>query len=346
MNLTDLIDDALEISVVGSFSRIGDAVRRRLFGWTPAAPGSLSGRTVLVTGPTSGLGRAAAEALAALGARMILVGRDPDRLADLRDALVRAHGEDRFSVVVADMASLDSVRDGAKQILASEPRLDVVVDNAGAMFPARIESPDGIEATLATMVVGPFALIGGLLPLLRRTRHTRVIAVTSGGMYAQRLDLNDLEWTRQAYQGTRAYARAKRAQVALIREWARRIPPSEVTFTAMHPGWADTPGLSASLPAFRSLMTPILRTPAEGADTIVWLATAGSPPVASGRLYLDRRPRPFDRIPGTRLTASERRRLWRAVGSLAEVADPAPMPTDADQTTPPTTTRPSHGAAK
>ena len=227
MNLTDLVDDAIEISVVGSFSRIGYAVRRRLFGWAPADPDSLSGRTVLVTGPTSGLGRAATEALAALGARVILVGRRPDRLADVRDALVRTHGEDRFPIVVADMASLDSVRAAAERILESEPRLDVLVDNAGAIFPERTESPDGIEATLATMVVGPFALIAGLLPLLRRTGRARVIAVTSGGMYAQRLDLDDLEWTTRAYDGTRAYARAKRAQVALIREWARRIPASE-----------------------------------------------------------------------------------------------------------------------
>jgi dehydrogenase/reductase SDR family member 12 len=343
MNLTDLVDDAIEISVVGSFSRIGYAVRRRLFGWAPADPGSLSGRTVLVTGPTSGLGRAATEALAALGARVILVGRRPDRLADLRDALVRTEGEDRFPIVVADMASLDSVRAAAERILASEPRLDVVVDNAGAIFPERTESPDGIEASLATMVVGPFALIAGLLPLLRRTGRARVIAVTSGGMYVQRLDLDDLERTTEAYDGTRAYARAKRAQVALIREWARRIPASEVTFMAMHPGWADTPGLSASLPSFRRLMTPILRTPAEGADTIVWLAAAGSSPVSSGRLYLDRRARPFDRIPSTRLKADQRRRLWREVVRLAEVADPVPEPTGAEQTTAPTTARTTNG---
>ena len=340
MYVTHLVDDALEISVVGSFSRIGHAVRRRLFDWAPAEPGSLAGRTVLVTGPTSGLGRAATEALAALGARVILVGRRPDRLAHLQDGLVRAHGEDRFPVVVADMAALDSVRAAAERILASEPRLDVIVDNAGAMFPERTESPDGIESTLATMVVGPFGLVAGLLPLLRGTGRSRVIAVTSGGMYAQRLDLDDLEWTSGAYDRTRAYARAKRAQVALIREWARRVPASEVTFAAMHPGWADTPGLSGSLPAFRRLMTPILRTPAEGADTIVWLATAGSPPIVSGRLYLDRRARPFDRLPGTRLTARERQRAWGAVVRLADVADPVPMPATAGMTAaPPITTR-------
>jgi dehydrogenase/reductase SDR family member 12 len=339
MNLAHFVDDALEISVVGSFSRIGHAVRRRLFDWAPAVAGSLSGRTVLVTGPTSGLGLAATLALAALGARVILVGRRPDRLADLRDGLVRTHGEDRFPVVVADMATLESVRAAIERILATESRLDVIVDNAGAMFPERTESVDGIEATLATMVVGPFALVAGLLPLLRRTGSSRVIAVTSGGMYAQRLDIDDLEWRAGAYDGTRAYARAKRAQVALIREWARRTPASEVTFTAMHPGWADTPGLAASLPAFRRLMKPILRTPAEGADTIVWLATAGSPPVVTGRLYLDRRARPFDRLPGTRLTADERRRLWHAVVRLAEVADPVPVPSRTGPTAAPASPR-------
>lgn len=344
VNLVDnLVDDALEISVVGSFSRIGYAVRRRMFGWAPADPGSLSGRTVLVTGPTSGLGRATTEALAALGARVILVGRRPDRLAEVRDALVRTNGEDRFPIIVADMASLDSVGAAVERILANELRLDIVVDNAGGIFSNRTESPDGIEVTLATMVVGPFALIAGLMPLLRRTERARVIAVTSGGMYAQRLDLDDLEWRTEDFDGTRAYARAKRAQVALVREWARRIPASEVTFNAMHPGWADTPGLSASLPAFRRLMTPILRTPAEGVDTIVWLADAGPLPVTSGGLYLDRRMRLFDRLPSTRLTAGQRRQLWREVVRLAEVADPAAVPISAELPIAPTAARTTHG---
>ena len=100
------------------------------------------------------------------------------------------------------------------------------------------------------MVVGPFALIAGLLPLLRRTGRARVVAVTSGGMYAQPLDLDDLQWAGRPLNGPRAYAQAKRAQVALMREWARRVPPGEVAFSAMHPGWADTPGLAAALPGF------------------------------------------------------------------------------------------------
>ena len=318
-----LIDAGLEISVVGSFTRIGPAVRRRLFGWSSPPAGAMAGRTVLVTGPTSGLGRAATDALADLGARVVLVGRSEERLALLRDELVGVHGEDRFPVVVADMGSLASVRAAVAQILATESRLDVLIDNAGALYPERIEGPDGIEATLAVLVVGPFVLVAGLLPLMRRTPGARVIAVTSGGMYFQRLDLDDLQSRTEPFTGARVYARAKRAQVALVREWARRSAGSGVSFAVMHPGWADTPGLAETLPGFYGLMRPLLRTAAEGADTIVWLATQPEPESTSGRLYLDRRPRPFDRMPATRLSAADRRRLWADVVGLAGERDPA-----------------------
>ena len=321
-----LVDAVLEISVIGSFTRIGSAIRRRLFGWEAPPAGALAGRTVLVTGPTSGLGRALTLVLAGLGARTVLMGRSEERLTSLRDELVRAHGEDRFPIVVADMSSLASVRRAVARILETETRLDVVVDNAGAIYPERVEGPDGIELTLAVLVVGPFALVAGLLPLLRRTPGSRVLAVTSGGMYTQALDLDDLESRHGPFSGARAYARAKRAQVALMREWARRLAGSGVSFAAMHPGWADTPGLAATLPGFYRTMRPLLRTPADGADTAAWLAAHPNPAWINGRLYLDRRPRPFDRFPATRLPAADRRRLWGLVVGLSGLPDPAPAP--------------------
>jgi hypothetical protein len=201
VDLPSLVDDALEVTVVGSFSRVGFVLRRLLFGWAPPADGALRGRTALVTGPTSGLGRAATDALASMGARVILVGRSAERLAAVRDALVATHGEDRFPIVVADTGSLASVRAAADRIIETEPRLDVLVDNAGAIFPERSESPDGIEATLAVLVVGPFVLVSGLLPLLRRTPGARVVCVTSGGMYTQKLDLDDLQSTVVPFSG-------------------------------------------------------------------------------------------------------------------------------------------------
>jgi dehydrogenase/reductase SDR family member 12 len=332
MDMAAVVDDLLEITVIGSFSRIGYGVRRRLFGWTMPRAGSMVGRTVLLTGVTSGLGREAAGTLATLGARVILAGRDEAKLQAVRDELVHIHGEDRFPILVVDMASLASVRGAVERILASESRLDAVIDNAGAIFPARQVTADGIEATLATMVVGPFALVAGLLPLLEATRGARVISVTSGGQYAERLHLDDLQWASEPWNGTRAYARAKRAQVSIVREWARRIARSDISFVAMHPGWADTPGIAAALPGFHRVMGPLLRTPAQGVDTMVWLAADPRPSGLSGRLLLDRRPRPFDRIPSTRVTRAERRRLWDAVVRLAGIADPRPAPTSIGET--------------
>jgi dehydrogenase/reductase SDR family protein 12 len=162
------------------------------------------------------------------------------------------------------------------------------------------------------------------VPLLEATGGARVVAVTSGGMYGQRLDLDDLGSSADPYSGTRAYARAKRAQVALMREWARRGAPTGITFSAMHPGWADTPGLADSLPGFYRIMKPLLRTPPEGIDTLVWLAAAPEAASSGGTLFLDRRARAFDRVPPTRLTSRDRRRLWDAVVDLAGGADPFP----------------------
>jgi dehydrogenase/reductase SDR family member 12 len=326
--LSSLVDGALELSVVGSFTRIGPAVRRRLCDWADPEPDALAGRTALVTGPTSGLGRAVAAELAALGARVVLLGRNEARLASVRAELAAGDGEERFPIVVADMASLRSVRAAIAGIEASEPRLDIVVDNAGAVFADRTESDDGIEATLATMVVGPFLLEAGLLPLLERTPGSRVIAVTSGGMYLEALELDDLGYRRGAYSGLRAYARAKRAQVALMREWARRLD-GRVAFMAMHPGWADTPGLAEAMPGFHGLLGRLLRSPTEGADTVTWLATRDTAAPLNGGLYLDRRRRPFDRVPWTRLDRADRRRLWTEVVRLAGVDDPLPAASSA-----------------
>ena len=320
MDPRSLVDDVLEISIVGSFSRVGYATRRRLFGWVDPGPHALRGRSVLITGPTSGLGRATAEAMASTGARVVLLGRNLERLERVRDELAARHGEDRFPVVVADMSSLESVRAAIDHITVTETRLDVLVDNAGAIHAQRSETGEGLEATFATMVVGPFTLIDGLLPMLEANADGRVISVVSGGMYAQQLPLDDLQFERRDFNGTLAYARAKRASTALIREWARRYR-GHVRFYSMHPGWADTPGLADSLPGFYGLMRPLLRTPAEGVDTITWLATEPDPG-PDGRLFLDRRPRPFDRVRSTRLDPSQRRRLWDLVADLADIQGP------------------------
>jgi NAD(P)-dependent dehydrogenase (short-subunit alcohol dehydrogenase family) len=233
------------------------------------------------------------------------------------------HGADRFPYVVADLTSLASVDEAVDRVRATEQRLDVLIDNAGAINASRELSEDGIEATFATMVVAPFALIGGLLPLLEASSG-HVVSVVSGGLYAQALDLDDLQSHRGTYDGTRAYARAKRASLTLTREWARRAVGRGVRFNAMHPGWVDTPGLAEALPTFHRVMRPLLRSPEEGIDTTVWLASDRHAGTRGGQLFLDRRARPFDRVPMTRLEPAQRRRLWDEVVRLSGQADPIP----------------------
>src|SRR5690349_16739648 len=167
--LADAIDLLLELTVIGSFSRIGPAIRGRLDGWTDPSSDALVGRTAVVTGPTSGLGRATAIALARLGARVVLVGRDRERLETTGRELSRVTGTDRAGIVVADLTRLDEARAAAEQIRGSEARLDLLVDNAGAIFPERELTVDGIEATFALMVVSPFVLVAGLLERLRES---------------------------------------------------------------------------------------------------------------------------------------------------------------------------------
>ncbi len=317
-----LIDDLAEVLVVPSFTRLGFGLRRALYGWPDAETYPMAGRTVVLTGPTSGLGRAAAGSLARMGAGLVLVGRDAGRLERTRaDLLAETPGLEAITVV-ADMASLASVRSAAAEILDRAPKLDVIVDNAGTMLPTREVTAEGFERTFATMVLGPFVLVARLLPRLLASPDARLVAVTSGGMYTQALPLDDLAYERGAYNGALAYARAKRAQVALVREWARRLRGTGVVANAMHPGWADTPGLEASLPGFARLVGGGLRSAAQGVDTTLWLAAAPEGRAATGRLFLDRRARPFDRVPSTRLSAADRATLWDAVSRLSGEPDP------------------------
>ena len=187
-------------------------------------------------------------------------------------------------------------------------------------------SPQGIEQTAASQVVGPFLLTTLLLHALVAARPGRVLWVASGGMYSQPLAVDRLEMTPDDYDGTVAYARAKRAQVTLAELWAARLDLQEVVVHAMHPGWADTPGVRRSLPTFRRVLGPLLRSPEEGADTLVWLgASDGAPLASTGGFWLDRRRRPTHKLPSTRRadTESERAALWR----WCEERSGVPVPT-------------------
>jgi dehydrogenase/reductase SDR family member 12 len=306
MALPKILDDALDTLVVPGFSRIGYLVRAGQF--DPLGNSSLAGKTIVITGPTSGLGKAAAHQLAAMGADLILVGRSAEKLERTKSELVQSLETQKFHIVVADMGDLDAVRKASQLILESTTTLHALIHNAGALLKTREESPQGYETTIATHVLGPHQI----LPLLRSSSG-RVITVSSGGMYGATLPNiagnQSPEMSPVSYDGTRQYAIAKRIQVTLNEMWAVREP--QVLFAAMHPGWADTPGVQDSLPAFRRVMKPLLRSPEQGADTICWLASR-SENVDSGKFWCDRASRTIHRLSRTRKsdTPEARGALW------------------------------------
>ncbi|MGC8509388.1 MAG: SDR family NAD(P)-dependent oxidoreductase [Acidimicrobiales bacterium] len=305
-----LLDAALEASVVGSFSRVGYDLRRRLDHWEPLTP--RPGATALVTGATSGIGLAAAIGLARLGFAVRFVGRRDDRARRARERIVAASANPDVDYVLADLAELASVREAAAWVNSHVERLDVLVHNAGAITPTRTLSGAGVEVTVAAQLLGPFLLTRELDGALSRGEPGRVVTVSSGGLYTQRFDLEALEGDRGEYDGVAQYARVKRAQVVLTREWARRLDPTRVVAHAMHPGWVDTPGMREALPGFSRTMGPWLRTPDQGADTVLWLASASVPGATSGALWHDRRRRHEHAVPWTRSRdpLGDQARLW------------------------------------
>jgi len=308
------VDAALEATVVLSFSRIGYEVRSRLSNWSDVAELPGTGRRVLVTGANSGLGYATVVGLLRAGAHVLFTVRSQDKgeatLERLRGELGQGPA-DRAGFEVLDLADFASVRAFARRQLDADAPLDAIVHNAGALFDSRAETVDGLERTYQIHVVSPFMLTALLLPELTERSASRVVTVTSGGMYAEKLVAGRVD-SPGDYRGTVAYARAKRAQVVLTREWARRFGDRGVSFHVAHPGWALTPGVESSLPGFRKLMGPILRDADQGAETTTFLALADDLPT-DGRLWHDRRARSEHKVPWTIPDRGEAGELWARV---------------------------------
>ncbi len=331
------VDLALEAGIVPSFSRVGHAVRSRVEGWEEVRTLPGAGRRIVVTGANSGLGLATAVALLQAGAIVVGTVRSDAKaeaaMRTLRDGL----GPDvasRGSFEIADLGDLASVRRLAGRLEEAGEPITGLIHNAGAMFRERALTRDGLEQTYQLHVVAPFLLTASLLPTLCASAPARVITVTSGGMYAERLDVARLE-SPDDYAPATAYARAKRAQVALTQLAGERAAEPTgaasddgaddplIGFHAAHPGWALTPGVETSLPRFRRIAGPLLRTPEHGADTIAWLALT-STPLPSGRLWHDRRPRSAHKVPWTRTDRAEAQRLWDRVTRDAGI-DPSTL---------------------
>ncbi|KAI9206323.1 uncharacterized protein BJ171DRAFT_497257 [Polychytrium aggregatum] len=246
----------------------------------------LSGKVMIVTGANSGLGKVTALELAKRGAELHILCRSPNLGASARTELIEQSKNQNIHLHVVDISRPAMIKEFVSTFLRSKgdgAQLHVLVNNAGALFTEKTVTPDKLDGSFATNTLGTYYLTQLLIPTLEKTPGSRVVTVSSGGMYNARLDITDLQFERMAekWNGVLAYAYDKRAQVELTELWAERHP--KIHFFSMHPG------VDKSLPSLNKYVGDNLRTPEQGADSIVWAACAKSAlSIRSGAFIFDR----------------------------------------------------------
>jgi NAD(P)-dependent dehydrogenase (short-subunit alcohol dehydrogenase family) len=277
--------------------------------------GPMTGRTVLVTGGSGGIGRATALGLAAMGADLAITGRDRGRTEDAARE-IRAAGRGQVDVFVADLSSQPQVRRLAGEVLQSLSRIDVLVNNAGGYWNTRHVTADGLERTFAVNHLAPFLLTNLLLDRLKNSAPARVVTVSSNVQAIGRIDFEDLQGER-SYSGARAYNQSKLANVLFTYELARRLQATSVTANALHPGvvrtafGAEDPGGVQRL--FTPFMRPFMKAPGRGAATSIHLASAPDLEQVTGRYFASSKPRKSSKRSYDQAAAA---RLWQVSAGL------------------------------
>ncbi|XP_068021308.1 dehydrogenase/reductase SDR family member 12 isoform X1 [Melanerpes formicivorus] len=270
---------------------------------------NVAGRSFLVTGANSGIGKATAKEIARRGGTVHLVCRNEERAAAARGDIVAETGNQNIFLHILDISNPKEIWKFAEKF-QTEHELHVLINNAGCMVNNRELTEDGLEKNFATNTLGAhhrklgskllllhsvwkqmstYILTTALLPLLEKAADARVITVSSGGMLVQKLNLSDLQSANGTFDGTMVYAQNKRQQVVLTEQWAKAH--RNIHFSVMHPGWADTPAVRSSMPDFYEKMRSSLRTEAQGADTVLWLAVSSeAAKFPSGLFFQDRQP--------------------------------------------------------
>jgi NAD(P)-dependent dehydrogenase (short-subunit alcohol dehydrogenase family) len=280
----------------------------------------LRGKTCLITGATNGIGRVSARALARLGARVVLLGRDPGRAEETRAEVAREATGPEPRVLLADFESLDQVRRAAHEFLESGETLHVLLNNAGVMNSARHESADGFESTFAVNHLAHFLFTNLLLQRIVSSAPARIVNVSSDAhQFGGALDFDDLN-ARKRYQGMAAYGRSKLANLLFTRELVRRLEGTRITVNAVHPGGVRTGFGMNNEPSFLKslfgLVRPFLRSPEQGADTLIWACSAPELDGVTGGYFADRRSRRTHRNARDDAAAQ---RLWDVSAKLTGV---------------------------
>jgi retinol dehydrogenase 14 len=281
-----------------------------------AEEGPMAARVCLVTGATSGIGKATAAALASMGAGVGVVARDPPKGEATVAELRASSNNDRVKLFVADLSSQARVRSLAEDVLRRYDRLHVLVNCAGGYWAHRHVTADGLELTFALNHLSYFLLTNLLLDRLVESAPSRIVNVTSGAQSMGRIAFDDLQG-EQGYRGQAAYSQSKLANVLFTYELARRLEGTGVTANCVHPGVVRTRfGQEDPNVATRWLpwvARPFLRTPKRGAETVVYLASSPEVEGVSGRYWANRKPRSSSRRSFDPETA---RRLWEVSAQL------------------------------
>ncbi len=283
---------------------------------TESGTGLMAGKTVLVTGGTKGLGRATAVGLAALGARVGITGRDPERTKTAAAEIATESGNPQVDGFAADMSSQAEVRDLAATVLETYPRLDVLVNNAGTFYNSRHVTVDGFESVFAVNHLAPFLLTSLLLDRIKASAPARIVTVSSNGHAMGKLNFEDLQAERR-YSGRLAYAQSKLANIAFTYELARRLEGTGVTATVLHPGLVRTTlgseDPSALLNVLIFIASPSSKSPAEGAATSIYLASSPEAQGVTGRYFVNCKPKSSSKASYDVAVAA---RLWQVSSEL------------------------------
>jgi len=274
----------------------------------------LRDRTVLVTGASAGIGRATAAQLASMGARVLLASRSRERGEAARASIVERVPGASTELLVADLASQDGVRSLAAQTLAASDRLDVLINNAGVFTRGYEETPDGLETQFAVNHLAPFLLTNLLRERLAESAPARVITVSSEAHKRGRIEFDDLQG-KDRYNGLKAYAQSKLANLLFNRELARRLAGTGVTSNALHPGVVATSLLFDSFRPLK-LLRPLLRTPEQAARTTICLAAAPALERLTGLYFIDCEPA---RPSVAARDDAAARRLWQISAELTGI---------------------------
>ncbi|MDC0074118.1 SDR family NAD(P)-dependent oxidoreductase [Alphaproteobacteria bacterium] len=299
-----IFNKILDASVFFSFDSSGYKRHKKSFN-KDDLEFSMKNKVCLVTGSSSGIGFEVAKGLSKRGAITYLLCRNKIKGNLAVERIVSYTGNKSTFLCEIDLSNFSSIKSFCESF--SQKKIDVLVHNAGLIPSSRFVNEEGVELSLATHVIGPHLLTKALYS---KFTSSRIIWVSSGGMYLKKFNFEELNNKKNIYNGVNSYALTKRAQIILSEMWQEKLNSTNSVTNSMHPGWVKTVGIKNSLPRFSKLMQSRLRAPSEGADTILYLAVNNSLGLIGSKFWFDRKMVNSHFFNYTKEKSRDRKKLW------------------------------------